>query len=245
MKIPEVSGLSGRQAPMVEEQVPGWHMAVLDAVREMEKSARESALLAIGATSRRLSDVLGVTETTALRYLRDVIASGKLVEISHAGRRLLFPWPAELQDPPERWATGEVKRGTFRMTAHREVGPAMSKIRFVFTPERLKQVMDQAVAEEAAKAAKKEHEAEERRAKWDAEAAEERAVFEKHYPALAGLLARLHEQVNDPGDSLGGVRLHAKEHPQVGVLARVSIEVREEQFEALEKILGKALGGDT
>lgn len=242
MKVPGSSESSGRQAFMVEQQVPGWHEAVVDSVREMEGAACEGALLAVGATSRRLADVLGVTETTALRYLREVIASGKLVEVEHAGRKLLFPWPDEVKDPPERWANGEVKRGAFRMTTYREVGPAMSRIRFVFTPERLKQVMDQAVAEEAARAAKKERESEEQQARYAAEEAEERARFAKHYPLLAELLERFAEQIQTPRRSGLGVRLNVNEHATLGVLARVHIEVTDERFDILEKILRSGLG---
>ncbi|MFD9815074.1 hypothetical protein [Streptomyces sp. NPDC059080] len=227
---------------MVEQQVPGRHAGVIEAVRGMEEAVAEKALLSVGATSRRLAGLLGVNDTTALRYLREVIASGKLIEIDHAGRRMMLPWPAEVEAPPDCWATGEVKRGNFRMTAHREVGPAMSKIRFVFTPERLKRVMNQAVAEAVERAAEKQGLEEEWQAKRAAKEAEGRAVFVTHYPVLAGLLSRLHEQVHVSEDSARGVSFHATEHPRAGVVARVSIEVDDERFGVLEGILNKALG---
>ncbi|MFF1693193.1 hypothetical protein ACFVXC_06125 [Streptomyces sp. NPDC058257] len=185
-----------------------------------------------------------MTETTALRYLRETIAAGLLVEVGHAGRRLLLPWPDGTQSPPDVWVTGEVKRGTFRVTEFREPGPTMAKIRFVMTPERLKARMDGALDAEKAKAAKKEREAEDRRAKQAAQEAEERALFAKTYPSLAALLARLHERVTVPGGLSGGVRVWAKEHPEVGVLGRVNLEVDFEEFGALEEILRDGLGAE-
>ncbi|MEU3979572.1 hypothetical protein AB0F77_05590 [Streptomyces sp. NPDC026672] len=217
----------------MEEQKGGRHSAVVDAVREMEAAARDDALLAVGATSRSLARRLGVTETTALRYLRETIAAGHLVEVGHIGRKLLLPWPAELASPPERWATGEVSRGTFRLVTSRETGPAMAKIRFVFAPERLKQVMDKAVAEEAAKAA-------EQRAKDDADEAVEQAVFAENYPALAVLLSRLQERV-PPVGSARGVRFYAEERPEGRVRGRVTIEMGDAHFDALEEILRTGL----
>lgn len=219
------------------------HSAIVEAVRDMEAAAPDGALLAVGATSRSLARRLGVTETTALRYLKETIAAGQLAEIGHVGRKLLFPWPDGLPNTPERWTTGEVKRGAFRITTYREVGPAMAKIRFVFTPERLKLLMDQAIAEDAAEAAKKARKDQERQEKWAAEDAEGRAVFAKHYPALAGLLERFEEQVREEreGRSLG-VRFDAREHPKAGVLGRVNIEVTDEKFAVLEAILRDGLG---
>ncbi len=220
------------------------HAAVAEVVREMGSTAREGALLAVGATSRRLAEQLGVTETTALRYLRETIAAGQLVEIGHVGRKLLLPWPEDTKNPPDVWVTGEVKRGSFRVTEHREVGPAMAKIRFVFTPERLKQLMDQAVAEEAAKATKKKSEDDEQRAEHEAEEAAEQAVFAQHYPVLASLLLRLHEQV-PPEASARGVRFYANKRSEGYVRGLVSIEVGDKHFEALEEILRNGLEDKT
>ncbi|MEW1922327.1 hypothetical protein [Streptomyces sp. NPDC088360] len=242
MKIPELSEPGGKQTPMVEEQAPGWHTAVVDAVRAMEEAARERELLSVGTTSRRLAGAIEVTETTALRYLRGVIGAGKLVEIGHAGRRLLLPWPEGTQSPPDVWVTGEVKRGSFRVTEHREPGPAMAKIRFVMTPERLAALMQEKLAAQEETAARKQREVEERASRRAVEEAEQREVFAKHYPVLAGLLARFAEEVEGPEDSGLGVRLNAREHPALGVVARVHIEVGDERLDVLERILRDGLG---
>ncbi|MFF8283395.1 hypothetical protein ACF06W_11805 [Streptomyces albus] len=227
---------------MAEQQVPGWHAAVVDAVREMEQTAADGVLLGVGPTSRRLVRMLEVTESTAVRYLREVIASGKLIEVGHVGRRLLLPWPEGMTEPPLPWVTGEVKRGTYRLTEYREPGPAMARVRFVFTPERLKQLMDGVLEQEAEKAAREENAEAKRRAEHEAEEAAEQALFAKHYPVLAGLLSRLHEQVHVPGRSARGVSFYANEQSESGVRARVQIEVGAERFDALEAVLSKALG---
>lgn len=129
------------------EEMSGRHAAVVAAVRELESAAKGRALLAVGATSRRLVSVLGVTETTALRYLRQTIEAGLLVELEHAGRKLLVPWPEGTENPPDVWVNGEPKKGAFRVTKHCEAGPAMAKVRFVLTPERLKVLVTQVLAD--------------------------------------------------------------------------------------------------
>lgn len=220
----------------------GRHEAVVAAVREMEAAAPQAALLSVGTTSRRLADHLEVTETTALRYLRETIAAGLLVEVAHAGRRLLLSWPDGTESPPDVWVTGEVKRGNFRVTEIREPGPTMAKIRFVMTPDRLKTLMDGALEAEKAKAAKKQSEDDARAAKHAAEEAEGQAVFAKHYPTLAGLLARVQEQTHVGDGAMDGVRFFAREHPRVGVLSRVTIEVSDARFDVLEQILRDGLG---
>jgi hypothetical protein len=241
VKTPEEASQGGRQMPMVQENVPGWHADVIAAVRGGE-AAGDNVLLSIGAQSRALTRVLGISESAALKYLRAVIKSGALLEVSHAGRRLLLEWPAEVTDPPDVWVAGEVKRGTFRVTEHREVGPAMSKIKFVVSPERLQKIKDDALARQAAKAAQQQKKEEERQARYAAEEAAERAVFSKHYPALAELLTRFHERVDVPDRVAAGVRFYAKEHPRAGVIGRVTVEVDFERFGVLEEILRNGLG---
>lgn len=220
----------------------GRQESVVAAVREMEGAALETALLAVGTTSRKLMAYLEVTESTALRYLRETIAAGHLVEVAHAGRRLLLPWPEGMTNPPDVWVTGAVNRGKFRMTEHREVGPAMAKIRFVMTPERLKQLMDRVLAEQEAKAAKEKEERDAYEAARVKEDAEERAAFARHYPFLAEMLARFHEQVHVPGKTARGVGCYVTEHSEGRVRGRVQIEVGDERFEVLEKILSDGLG---
>ncbi|MFJ4686411.1 hypothetical protein [Streptomyces sp. NPDC088789] len=227
------------------EEMSGRHAAVVAAVREMESAAKGRALLAVGATSRRLASALEVTETTALRYLRETIAAEWLVELEHAGRKLLVPWPEGTENPPDVWVNGEPKKGTFRVTEHREVGPAMARVRFVFTPERLKLLVTQVLAEAVWRAAVKQRADAAQEARYAAEDEAERKLFAQHYPLLAGMLTWYHEQLYVPRRSARGVRFHASEHPERGVRARVTIEVGDERFEVLEKILRDSLDDES
>ncbi|MET9360319.1 hypothetical protein ABZX93_05370 [Streptomyces sp. NPDC006632] len=212
--------------------------SVVEAVSEMESDLKDGGLLSVGVAIRRAAAELGVNDTTTRKDIGALVAAGRLVEVSHVGRRLLLPWPAEFTDPPVRWVNGAVKRGWYEVTEDRQVGPAMVKVRFLFTPERLTAMLERIRQEHAAAAGEQKRRAEESQA----EAAEEEATFKKHHPALADLLERLHESVHTPGRSARGVRMFSTEHGDFGLRSRVMIEVSNERFAALEQALRDGLG---
>ncbi|MFH9731937.1 hypothetical protein [Streptomyces sp. NPDC017260] len=214
-------------------------------VRGWEDAGRPESLYSVGAMSRAMAKAMNLVESTARKYLRDAIDAGVLVEVKHLGRSLQFPWPTEelAKGAPERFVQGSVNRGRFWVTEDHQLGPAMTKITFVFTPERVKQVMDEAREADARKATERKQREEERLRRMAAEDAAEAAVFAKHYPELTRLLGVLHERVQEPERIGQGVQMYAEEHPRAGVLATVKITVRRpEALAKLAAILRDGLG---
>lgn len=197
---------------------------------------RETSLLSVGVATRSVAGTLKVNDTTTRKDVAALVADGRLVEVSHTVRRLEFPWPADAA-VPQMWVNGAVKHGRYEVSGERQPGPAMRQVRFLFTPERLHQMMERIHEETRLK----QRQEEARRAQYEVERAAERELFAQHYPVLARLLARLDERVRVPGRQ-GGVSLYAEKHPASGLLTRVRIEVGAAEFDELEKILRNGLG---
>ncbi|WNI17561.1 hypothetical protein [Actinacidiphila sp. ITFR-21] len=220
--------------------------AVIATVSALESGLKDPELLSVGVAIRKTAEKLGVNDTTTRADVLMLLAEGRLVQVSHVGRRLLFPWPAQDEEAPTPWVNGAVKRGWYEITDHRQPGPAMAKVRFLFTPERLAAVMKRLREADASEKAEVQEREQRRREAYAAESAardaEEKAAFREHYPVLADLLERLHAQVHVPGRSAMGVRVDVQENRSLGALGRVSIEVTDERFGALEAILRDGLG---
>lgn len=229
---------------MSEQDLEGRHKRVAEFVRALENTGKPETLYSVGVVSRRMAREMGLVETTARKYLKAAVAAGVVVEVKHLGRSLRFPWPIEevTKGAPERFVQGSVNRGRFWMTEDRQVGPAMTKTTFLFTPDRLEHVMDVARQADVAKASEREKRTRERQQKMAAEAAAEEAVFAQHYPELARLLRLLRERVLVSGRTMQGVRMYAQEHPGAGILGTVDIEVRREGLAELEAVLRDGLG---
>lgn len=223
---------------MSEQDLERRRQRMADMVRTREENAKPETLFSLGNLSRRLADELALSESTARSYLRDAISAGSLIEVKHALRHLIFP-AEDGQPTPERFAQGNVARGVFYMTEERQVGPAMKQISFVFTPERLAQVLRKArEADEAEAAARKQRE-EQYQQVIAAEEAAEAKVFAAHYPELARLLGVLRERVYAPDAHGLGVRAYP---PDGGGRGVVKIEVRGAGLAELEVILRDGLG---
>lgn len=227
---------------MSEQDMGERHQKVADFVRGLEAEGKGNKLFSVGATSRQMAGVLNLSEATARKYLREAVAAGALVEVKHEHRLLDFPWPEGVEFKPKRWAQGSMNRGWFHMTEERQVGPAMTRITFVFTPERLKQVVDEAMEVDSEKALEQAFRRVQQERRRTEETAEKEKVFAKHHPMLAELLGVLRKRVQGPDSSVPAVRVSAKEHPQAGFIGRVHIEVPEERFAELETILLNGLG---